>query len=197
MCFRASLRTQFKNLEKRFGPIRIRSKDSASKGNGNPTREPGHEPGREVAVGKETEQERIFPGLFGSVLWNDGDLLVQERMVYGGHPPPHMAPAKAKGLTTYNARRDNLDSPFWEHMFLKRHGLVELDTFFEWVAVSDLLKVGRVSLEQVRAHFQAQAEERKRKRRPRKKPIPASAASSSSSIRSGRTRFSCRCSFPR
>lgn len=150
MCYSALLRRQYKDLEKRFGKITVRTGMEF-------VREEEHErPGRAVA-----QADRVFPGVSGTVLWRDGSDLVQESMYYGAHPPARISPVRAKSLTTYNARCDNLESPFWEHAFLKQHGLAWLDGFFEWVAVPDLLKAGVVTVDQVRAHFEAQALERK------------------------------------
>jgi putative SOS response-associated peptidase YedK len=94
-------------------------------------------------------RERIFPGSYGPVIHHgSGDKLVSELMRYGAYPP-------------HNARRDNLLSPFWSVGFMKHHGFVVLEAFYEWVSVKDVLRAGVVTLAQVKAEFEKQAEERK------------------------------------
>lgn len=105
-------------------------------------------------------RERIYPGSYGPVVHHgSGDKLLSELMRYGAYPP-HNIP-NPKRYTSFNARRDNLTSPFWSVGFMKHHGFVVLEAFYEWVAVKDLLKAGVVTLPQVKAEFEKQAEERK------------------------------------
>jgi len=105
-------------------------------------------------------RERIFPGSYGPVIHqSSGDKLLSELMRYGAYPPHHIPDPKK--YTTFNARRDNLLSPFWSVGFMKHHGFVVLEAFYEWVAVKDLLKAGVVTLAQVKTEFDKQSEDRK------------------------------------
>ncbi len=105
-------------------------------------------------------RERVFPGAYGPVIHHSsGNALLSELMRYGAYPPDNIP--NPQKYTTFNARRDNLTSPFWSVGFLKHHGFVVLEAFYEWVAVKDLLQAGVVTLAQVKAEFEKQAEERK------------------------------------
>jgi putative SOS response-associated peptidase YedK len=90
-------------------------------------------------------------------------------MRYGAHPPPQIKDPQR--YTTYNARRDNLKSSFWENAFCKHHGFVVLESFFEWVTVKDLIAAGVVKIDAVRAEFARQIEERKQKVLAAQKPF--------------------------
>lgn len=151
MCYSALIRRQYKDLEKRFGKITVRTDMDWVRDD-----PPNDDYRKAVAV-------RVFPGIPGPVLWRDGTDLVQDVMGYGAHLPPHISEEHGKKLTTYNARYDNLDSRYWEHAFLKRHGVAWLTGFFEHVKVADLLKAKVVTLEQVREQFETQAAARKAK----------------------------------
>ncbi len=105
-------------------------------------------------------RDRIFPGSYGPVIHQGkGESFTSELMRYGAYPPHTIA--NPKKYTTFNARRDNLLSNFWSVGFMKHHGFVVLEAFYEWVAVKDLLKAGVVTLAQVKAEFEKQSEERK------------------------------------
>lgn len=103
---------------------------------------------------------RIFPGSVAPIFCRGAESkLIIEPMRYG-------APASVSNpniYTTFNARRDNLDSSFWKDAFLVGHGSVVLSFFFEWVEVRDLLSAGVVNLEQIREKFQKQSDERRKK----------------------------------
>lgn len=108
-------------------------------------------------------QERIYPGYYAPVMHPQHDKNTLTLMRYGAYPPSHIDSKIAKGLTTYNARRDNLTSPFWSEAFAKHHGFVVIESFYEWVPVRALLKAGEVTLDQVDKVFKKQTETRKLK----------------------------------
>lgn len=87
-----------------------------------------------------------------------GRLLVPMR--YGIFPPPQLSHDRTFEAV-FNARKDNLTSPFWKESFGHHHGLMVIESFFEWVAVKDLLKANVVSLTEVKAEFSKQMEERR------------------------------------
>jgi putative SOS response-associated peptidase YedK len=105
--------------------------------------------------------DRIYPGSYAPVIYAEGHRHVVDLMRYGAYPSAHIKDPSR--YTTFNARRDNLKSPFWEPAFRQHHGFVVLQGFFEWVAVTDLLSAGVVTLEEVRREFARQAAERKAK----------------------------------
>lgn len=105
--------------------------------------------------------ERIYPGHSAPVLAFEGDTLVARLMRYSAKPPQFVA--QDKRFSTFNARRDNLQSPFWSECFRRNHGFILLRGFFEWVAVRDLLRAGKVSLDQVKAEFERQRNARAEK----------------------------------
>ncbi len=106
--------------------------------------------------------DRIFPGSYASVVHeNFAGLLTVEPMRYSAYPPSFI-PAQNK-YTTFNARRDNLQSDFWSEAFRHHHGFIVLTEFFEWVAVADLLQAGVVTVDDVQKEFAKQAEERRSK----------------------------------
>ena len=82
-------------------------------------------------------------------------------MRYGAYPPAHILDPKK--YTSFNARRDNLTSRFWSEAFLKHHGFIVLDGFYEWVTVKDLLNAGVVKLADIEKEFSRQSAERKEK----------------------------------
>jgi putative SOS response-associated peptidase YedK len=150
MCYSAMLRRDIKALEKRFGPLTVRS-DEAAWYETLHARNPKLFP--EVA-------QRIFQGRFARVVHFDAHgCLVASHMRYGAFPPAGVR-ADAN-LTTFNARRDNLRSPFWSSSYGKGHGVVLLEGFFEWVTVKDLLAAGRVTLAEVETEFERQREDRR------------------------------------
>lgn len=105
-------------------------------------------------------EERIFPGSYAAVIANDSEGRIVLPMRYGAYPPPGISD---KAYTTFNARRDNLTSPFWKFAFKKHHGFVVLKAFYEWVSVQDLLRAKVVKLADIEAEFTRMAAERKAK----------------------------------
>jgi putative SOS response-associated peptidase YedK len=104
-------------------------------------------------------RSRIFPGHYAPVIYEDEGQRTIRLMRYGAYPPPHVH--NPERYTTYNARRDNLRSPFWGDAYMKHHGFVVLGGIYEWVLVKDLLKAGVVSLERVKQYFDKQMQARK------------------------------------
>jgi putative SOS response-associated peptidase YedK len=150
MCYSAMVKRDIKALQKKFGPIALRS-DEAQWYEEMHKKNPKVFP--EVA-------ERIFVGRFAPIVFhNDQGQLCCELMRYSAFPPNDIP--EPSRYSTYNARRDNLKSSFWKSCYGKGHGVVLLSGFFEWVAVKDLLYAGHVTLAEVIAEFEKQAFERK------------------------------------
>lgn len=148
MCYSALVRREAKYLERQFGAIVVREQydDYHERSTREPTKFP-------------PLADRIFPGHYAPVIHERAGRRVAELMRYNIDPPSFIkAPGK---LTCYNARRDNLESAFWSDSFMKHHGLVALAGFYEWVAVSDLIKSGEVTLADVKSEFERQADARR------------------------------------
>lgn len=150
MCYSALVLRDIEHLGRRFGatPVREQIDDYVRASQADPKRFPAL-------------AERIFPGSYAPVLFEQKGKRVIEVMRYGSYPAIEVkAPSK---YSSFNARRDNLHSPFWSNAFMRHHGFIVLEGFFEWVAVKDLLKAGVVTRKDVEAEFHRQAEERKAK----------------------------------
>lgn len=150
MCYSALVKRDLDYLNRQYGAIAIREQidDYTRAAAVDPKRFPPPEP-------------RIFPGHYAPVIFERDGKRVIELMRYGAYPPPTISNPKA--YTTFNARRDNLTSSFWAGAFMRHHGFVVLDGFYEWVSVNDLLRAGVVKLKDVEAEFHRQAEERNAK----------------------------------
>ena len=107
------------------------------------------------------EDGRIFPNYWAPVIHEQNGQRVITPMRYSAYPPRRIPEAAAKKLTTFNARRDNLGSPFWAEAFGRHHGLLVLRAFYEWVSVKNLLQAGVVTSAEVRAHFAGELAARK------------------------------------
>ena len=68
-----------------------------------------------------------------------------------------------KKYSSYNARKDNLQSKFWSDSFMKNHGIIILKSFFEWVGVKDLLASNYIDIKEIENDFKYQEEKRKLK----------------------------------
>src|SRR6187200_1226153 len=81
---------------------------------------------------------RIFPGSAAPIVTNDPkDNRIIQIMRYSVTPPSFISdPSK---YSTFNARSDNLTSRFWSEAYMAHHGIIEMDSFFEWVEVKDLV----------------------------------------------------------
>jgi putative SOS response-associated peptidase YedK len=150
MCYSALVKRSLKHLEDSFGAIEVRTDFSLYERNHQ--RDPKRFPPFE---------DRIFPGYYAPVVYEREGGRVISPMRYGAYPPPSVKNQNA--YTTFNARRDNLTSNFWSMAFMRHHGVVVLEAFYEWVAVADLLKAKVVTLKDVTAEFERQKEERKAK----------------------------------
>jgi putative SOS response-associated peptidase YedK len=104
---------------------------------------------------------RVFPGYFAPVLHTEEHRVVIRLMRYSIDPPDFIKDGKR--YTTYNARFDNLESPFWGESFRRHHGLVVMRGFFEWVAAKQLVKAGRVTMEEIKQEFERQKTVRRMK----------------------------------
>lgn len=101
--------------------------------------------------------DRIYPMYYAPIIYKKDNELVIEPMRYSTFSPLPM-----RKYTSYNARRDNLTSPFWADAFGKNHGFIVIKAFYEWVAVKNLIKAGVVKLEQIKEEFRKKSEERKK-----------------------------------
>ncbi len=98
------------------------------------------------------DEPRTYPKYYAPVAHlNASGHSVVSPMRYSAYPPPFVD--SARHYTSYNARRDNLTSPFWSEAFGVHHGFVIMKTFFESVKVGDLIGAGVVSLEDAQAVF--------------------------------------------
>lgn len=88
-------------------------------------------------------REQIFPGHFAPVV-TAGHI---EPMRYGAWPSPDID--HPERYTTYNARLENIGSPFWLGCPGIATGVVKVKAFLEWVQVADLLKDGQVKLKEI------------------------------------------------
>lgn len=113
-------------------------------------------------------EPRIYPGYYAPVLYKEQGELKARLMKYSVEPPEFIHDPRR--YTSYNARRDNLNSPFWSECFRVNHGFILLKGFFEWVAVKDLLKAGRVSMAEINAEFEQQKSIRKQRLKAAGKP---------------------------
>lgn len=105
-------------------------------------------------------KDRLFQGGYAPVFHKDKTgKLGASPMRYGVYQPDFVKdPRIAKA---FNARRDNLQAPYWSEAFQTHHGFVLLDRFYEWVEVQDLIRAGEVGLEEVRKQFARESKERK------------------------------------
>ena len=82
------------------------------------------------------KDNRIFPGSYSSVLLQIGGERVLLPMRYQCRPAGKPASYDKRYPGTYNARRDNLEG-FWKGQFGHNHGLMLVDTFYEFVEGPD------------------------------------------------------------
>jgi putative SOS response-associated peptidase YedK len=150
MCYSALVKQDLKYLEKKFGSFTIREQFDAYQNIS-----------EEYSKLYHRISSRIFPGNFSAVVLKSHDKLVNIPMRYGTFP--EMDPKVARKYTSYNVRSDNIESPFWSNAFLKFHGFLVIEKFFEWVEVKDLIKAGIVSLEDVKSEFDRQIDLRRQK----------------------------------
>ena len=152
MCFSALIRAKLEELEQEAGAKAVASLWAQL------YETDRTDPGKiKFVAGSEG---RLFPGILAPVIRKDREKLWIEPMIYSAWAPAHL---KSRNLTSYNARRDNLTSPFWASAFGKGHGMIIMKAFYEWVAVRDLLKAGVIVLSDVEAEFDRQSELRRKK----------------------------------
>lgn len=103
----------------------------------------------------EMVREQIFPGHYAPVVTLDSI----QPMRYGAWPDPGIRdPGR---YTTYNARMENISSPFWLACPELAPGIVKVKSFLEWVMVVDLIKDKKVDLAQIEKRFLEQIASRK------------------------------------
>lgn len=146
MCYSPMVQKSLKLLEAEFGVTPVR--DSFA------DYEKWHE--KDPKKFPDFSREQIFPGHFAPVV-TGGHI---EPMRYGAWPSPDIEdPGR---YTTYNARAENLASPFWLGCPDLATGVVKVKAFLEWVVVSDLLKDRKVKLAEVEEKFAAKTNARKK-----------------------------------
>lgn len=150
MCYSILIKGDLRHLSEKYGAIAVPNMDAyIHSSDVDPKRFP-------------PLRDRIYPGYYAPVIDERNDRSrVVDLMRYGSYPPPEMS--LPKNYTSFNARRDNLSSPFRGNAFMKHHGFIVLEGFYEWVAVSDLIKARVVTLDQVEEVFSQQSKERKLK----------------------------------
>lgn len=150
MCYSALVKQDLKYLGRRYGALAVKEQvDAYTEAS---TKNPKDFP---------PLKERIYPGYYAPVIFNQDGKRVSEVMRYGAFPPADIIDPSR--YSSFNARRDNLTSTFWGNAFMKHHGVVVLNGFYEWVAVKDLLSAGVVRLSDIEKEFARQAEARKQK----------------------------------
>jgi len=150
MCYSALIKRNLDYLGRKYGAVLVRDDFSHFE------RASAENPGKFPPL-----EDRIFPGYYAPVIYPAQGVLQIGLMRYGAYPPPHVT--NPNQYTTFNARRDNLTSPFWEGAFMRHHGFVVAEAFYEWVKVTDLLRTERVSLAEVKQEFTKIAEERRQR----------------------------------
>ena len=150
MCYSALVKRDLKVLEKRFGAVAVREQyeDYDYRSRKDPKSFPKLGP-------------RIYPGNYAPVIHFADEGKRISLMRYNVDPPSFIP--EPKKYTTYNARRDNLTSKFWSESFMRNHGIIVIQAFYEWVEVKDLLRAGVVTIDQVKDEFRRQSEQRKAK----------------------------------
>ncbi|MEN9835094.1 MAG: hypothetical protein RL011_1287 [Pseudomonadota bacterium] len=150
MCYSAMVKRDLEALKKGYGAVSIRQdiEDYDRRSQAEPKLFP-------------PLHSRIYPGNFAPVIVASNGERRAELQRYGAYPHPSIP--HPERYTSFNARRDNLTSHFWSNAFLQHHGFIVLNGFFEWVEVRDLLKAGRVKINEIEAEFERQASERKAK----------------------------------
>lgn len=149
MCYSALVKRDLNDLHRRYGGIVIREQvdDYLQASAAMPKLYP-------------PLADRIYPGHYAPVIYPRAGERVIGIQRYGAYPPPHIAvPSR---YTTFNARLENLSSPFWSQAFGHHHGMVVFRAFYEWVEVKTLLQAGVVSIDQVRATFTQQMDDRRK-----------------------------------
>lgn len=81
------------------------------------------------------EDSRIFPGWYAPVMVMEHGRRVIRPMRYQCRPPGTPANTDFKFPGTYNARRDNLEGPYWKRLFGYRHGIMVANAFYENVSL--------------------------------------------------------------
>jgi putative SOS response-associated peptidase YedK len=154
MCYSVMVAQEIKSLHKRLGSILVREDEESYFESERIKRNP---------ILPELKP-RIFSGHFAPVYFRNaqGDF-ERNLMRYSAYPPDTIVPRQSSKLTTFNARRDNLLSPFWNTAFMVGHGFVALQSFFEWVLVSDLLQAESVKSSEIEHYFRQQSFVRKSK----------------------------------
>lgn len=127
---------------------------------------------KEVAEGGRITPPYKVSGSFAPIIVKEDGKYLFKPMRFGIWPKNYSLET-TMGLSLFNSRRDNLQNPrgLWKTMFGLKQGLIVLDSFFEWVNVSELLKAGQVSLKDVERVFHLQELKRKKEALAKGKPF--------------------------
>lgn len=132
MCYSAMVRQDLKSLGIRTGAHIVREafEDYEQKSRNDPKK-----------FKKMAEHPRIYPGYYAPiVLWEDGRRVIKP-MRYRLRPSWAEKEIPSK-YNLFNARLDALEErKSWQPLFMKRHGMIFFEKFFEWVADGEKKKV--------------------------------------------------------
>jgi putative SOS response-associated peptidase YedK len=79
------------------------------------------------------EHPRIYPGYYAPIILMDGQTKVIKPMRYRLRPSWAEKEIPTK-FNTFNARLDSLETrKSWQSIFMRRHGLIVFERFYEWV----------------------------------------------------------------
>lgn len=104
---------------------------------------------------------RVYPGYITKIISVVNNQSMIFPMRYSMPIPDYIPQKLAKGLSSFNARKDSLNKRFWKGAIGIHHGILISQGFFEWVRVSDLIRAKTVDLKSVETLFKKQIEKRK------------------------------------
>ncbi len=105
---------------------------------------------------------RIYPKYYAPIIVAEDVGLSIVPMRYSAYPPHYMTQEQSAKLSTFNIRRDAMGKRFWQEAGVgKYHGVIVVNSFYEWVAVKDLIRAGVVDLQSVQEQFDIETQQRK------------------------------------
>ncbi len=124
MCFSALVKQDLKLISQRFGASVVRASfdDYEKMSEENPKK-----------YKKMAEHPRIYPGYYAPlILWEGGRRVIKP---FRYRLRPHWAEKEIPSkYNLFNARLDALETrKSWQPLFMKQHGLLVFERFFEWV----------------------------------------------------------------
>ena len=124
MCYSAMVKQDLKKLENRFGAhtVRVSFDEYDQRSRQNPKK-----------FKPLAENPRIYPNYHAPIILTDGADRIIKPMRYRLRPSWAEEEIPSK-YNTFNARLDSLEKrKSWKPIFMKRHGLLVFEKFFEWV----------------------------------------------------------------